>query len=125
MIDALIAGRVYGTPTERTANNGNRFATAKVRVATKDNQTMWVNVVAFSAPTVRALLALSDGDSVALAGELTPQVWTDKEGNARPSLSLLAHGAMSAFHVQRKRKAAERISGELPFGDELLRGTGS
>jgi glutamate dehydrogenase len=27
------------------------------------------------------LLALGDGDSVALAGSLTPKVWTDKEGN--------------------------------------------
>ena len=31
MIDALIAGRLYGNPQSRTSKNGNAFATAKVR----------------------------------------------------------------------------------------------
>ena len=125
MIDALIAGKVHGTPTERTASNGKTYCTAKVRVADKDGGTLWVNVVAFAAPTVRTVLALGNGDSVALAGELSASVYTPPGGEPRPSLSLLAHTALTAFHVSRKRKAAERISGELPFGDELLRGTGT
>lgn len=36
MIDALIAGRVYGTPAERTSKTGKPFAVAKVRAAAGD-----------------------------------------------------------------------------------------
>jgi hypothetical protein len=36
MIDALIAGRLYGSAQARTAANGKQFATAKVRVATRE-----------------------------------------------------------------------------------------
>ena len=48
---------------------------------------------------------LHDGDSVAIAGELTPKVWTDKHGEAKPALDLVAHKVMSPYDVQRKRKA--------------------
>lgn len=127
MIDALIAGRIYGKPAERTATSGSRFATAKVRVSIRTGEGLFVNVIAFDAEAIRVLLALSDGDSVALAGELTPKVWTDKEGNARPSLDLLAHGVLTPYHVARKRKVTReptdphqgKPAGALPFDDDL------
>jgi hypothetical protein len=31
MIDALIAGKLYGVPNRRTSKNGNAFTVAKVR----------------------------------------------------------------------------------------------
>jgi single-stranded DNA-binding protein len=105
MIDALIAGKLYGTPTERAAKNGSRFATAKVRVTTVSGEGLFVNVIAFAASAVESLLALTEGDSVALSGELTPKVWTDKNGEARPSLDLVAHAVLTAYHVTRKRLA--------------------
>jgi single-stranded DNA-binding protein len=104
MIDGLIGGKLYGTASVRTAKNGNRFATAKVRVTTVTGEGLFVNVIAFAAPAVEALLALTDGDSVALSGELTPKVWTDKHGEARPSLDLVAHAVLTAYHVTRKRQ---------------------
>lgn len=54
-----------------------------------------------------ALLALGDGDSVALCGDLTPMAWTDKTGTARPSLDIIAHQVISEYHVTRRRKALE------------------
>jgi single-stranded DNA-binding protein len=122
MIDALIAGRTVGKPTERTTSAGKPYATAKVRVPTKEGDALLVNVIAFDATVVTAILALSDGDPVSMVGEATPKVWTDKDGNAKPSLSLLAHAVISPFSVKRKRKAAASLSivgGELPFGDEF------
>jgi hypothetical protein len=41
------------------------------------------------------LLALRDGDSVAAAGHLNPKVWTDKQGNTKPALDLVAHRVVS------------------------------
>lgn len=105
MIDALIAGKLYGQPTERTSKAGKPFAVAKVRAAGGDGESLFVNVIAFDAAPCTALLALADGDSVAMSGALTPKVWTDKEGNARPALDLVVHQVLTAYHVTRKRDA--------------------
>jgi single-stranded DNA-binding protein len=117
MLDALIAGRLYGAPASRTTKARRPFATAKVRVSLRDGGTAFVNVIAFAESAVTALLALADGDSVAFAGELTASAYLDKEGVAKPSLDLLAHSVLSAFHVQRRRKAV--TESPLPFDDEL------
>jgi single-stranded DNA-binding protein len=105
MLDALIAGRLYGAPQSRTAKTGTAFATAKVRVVTRDGEALFANVIAFEAPAVTALLALTEGDSVALAGELTPRVYTAKDGTARPSVDLVVHVVTSEYYVARKRQA--------------------
>jgi Single-strand binding protein family len=106
MIDALIAGRLYGNVTEREAKNGSPFAVCKIRVATAGGDgCIFVSVITFSPIAITALLALTDGDSVALCGELTPKVWTDKNGEARPALDLVAHAVLTSYHVSRKRQA--------------------
>jgi single-stranded DNA-binding protein len=66
-----------------------------------------VNVIAFSDGAKAALLALDDGDSVALAGTLTPKVWTDRNGDAKPALDMVAHAVTTAYHVKRKRAAVQ------------------
>ena len=117
MIDALISGKLYGQPTERTSKSGKPLALAKVRAAGGDGESLFVNVIAFDAAPCTTLLALGDGDSVALSGSLTPKVWTDKEGNARPGLDLVAHQVLTAYHVTRKRNAMQRgenVSGNAP-----------
>jgi len=105
MIDGLIAGRMYGAAQERTAQSGKVFTTAKVRAAGGDGESLFVNVIAFDDDARAALLALDDGDSVALAGTITPKAWVDRQGEARPALDVVAQRVLSAYHVQRKRKA--------------------
>jgi single-stranded DNA-binding protein len=106
MIDALIAGRLYGHAEERAGQAGSTFVTCKVRTARDAGDAIMCNVIAFDEEVRRALLALGDGDSVALSGALTPKVWTDKQGNARPALDLIAHAVLTPYHVARKRRAA-------------------
>ena len=133
MIDALVSGKLFGKPVERTTKNGSRFATAKVRAAAGE-ETIFCNVIAFSASAVTALLALDDGDAVALAGELTAKVWTDRNGEAKPSLDLKAHAVLTGYHVRRRRRAVqgededksagngttrERPAEPVPFDDPL------
>lgn len=129
MIDALIAGRIFGKPAERESKAGKAFATAKVRVATREGESVFVNVIAFAPPAVTALLALEDGAGVALARELTPGVWTDKDGKARPSLDLVAHQVLTEYHIARRRKLIRGDSpeSELPAAAALaqLRGENS
>lgn len=104
MIDALIAGKLHGKPQERTGKSGRPFVTARVRTPAGE-ETVFVSVIAFADDVCRSLLALDDGDSVSLSGALTPKAWTDKNGDARPSLDLVAHAVLSVYHIQRKRRA--------------------
>lgn len=132
MIDALIAGKLYGQPVEKTGKQGKPFTIAKVRAAAGDGEALFVNVISFDADTVAALLALGDGDSVALAGALTPKVWTDKEGTHRPAVDPVAHKLLTAYHVTRKRREMQSANtqrqrldigrldtGRLDFDDNL------
>ncbi len=111
MIDALIAGKLHGNPIERTSKAGKAFCVAKVRVATGEGESLFVSVIAFSESACTALLALNDGDAVALAGTLTPKVWTNSQGEAKPAIDMVAAQVLSAYHVQRKRRAMERPAG--------------
>lgn len=107
MIDGLVSGKLYGTAASRTGQSGTQFVTAKVRAAVGDGEALFVNVIAFAGDAQSALLALNDGDSVALAGSLTPKVWTDKHGDAKPALDMVAHAVLTAYHVKRKRAAVQ------------------
>lgn len=108
MIDGLIAGRLHGKPMQRTGQSGKAFVTCQVRAAAGNGESLFVSVIAFEEQPKAALLALGDGDSVALAGALTPKVWQPRNGGEpRPSLDLVAHACLSAYHVARKRKASE------------------
>ncbi|PMS19141.1 single-stranded DNA-binding protein [Trinickia dabaoshanensis] len=110
MVDGLIAGKLSGSAQNRTAQNGKTFVTAKVRAASGDGDALFVNVIAFDDNAKAALLALADGDSVALAGTLTPKVWTDKHGDAKTALDMVAHGVLSAYHVRKRREAIGQAS---------------
>lgn len=105
-----------------TGKQSKPFAIAKVRAAAGDGEGLFVNVIAFDAETVAALLALCDGDSVTLAGSLTPKVWTDKEGITRPAVDLVAYQVLTAYHVTRKRDAVQKPEGQRQppeFDDDL------
>ena len=106
MIDGLVGGKLYGAPEKRLGKAGKPFAMAKVRATAGDNETaLFVNVIAFDNAASAALMALQDGDSVTLAGSLTPKVWTDKQGVIRPSLDMVAHQVLTAYHAHQKRGA--------------------
>jgi single-stranded DNA-binding protein len=112
MIDGLVAGRLYGAVQVRTGQHGTHFVTCRVRATAGDGESIFVNVIAFDDTVRQQLEALDDGDSVSLTGALTPKTWTDKQGNAKPALDMVAHGVLSAYHTQRKRQAV-RGEGEL------------
>ena len=107
MIDALIGGKLFGSPTRRTGASGKPFVTCKVRTTSGDGDSIFVNVICFDPSVGDSLLALSDGDSVALAGALTPKVYTPTGGDPRPALDLVAHAVLTSYHVKRKREAMQ------------------
>lgn len=116
MIDGLIGGKLHGKPVQRTGQSGRPFVTCKVRTSTGGEAVLFVNVIAFSERVGAILLALDDGDSVSLSGPLTPKVWTDSKGESRPVLDMVAHAALTSYHVTRKRQAVGKPA-EAPAGE--------
>lgn len=115
MIDGLIGGKLYGKPAQRVGQSGKRFVTAKVRAPANDGEALFVNVIAFSESVGNTLMALADGESVWLAGAMTPKAWNDKNGEARPTLDMVAQAVLTAYHVTRKRQSvkADRLTDEV------------
>lgn len=106
MIDALITGKMRGTATQKTSGSGKTYVIAKVRTPVGDQMDCFANVIAFDQAVGETLLALGDGEAVAIAGTLKPSAWLDKTGVARPSLDVTATAILTVYSVQKKRKAA-------------------
>ncbi|WP_234263857.1 single-stranded DNA-binding protein [Hydrogenophaga sp. NFH-34] len=96
MIDGLVAGRLMGEASRRVDKAGRGYVVARVLARNRVDDEYIVNVIAFDEAPAAALLALADGDALSLAGGLTPKVWVDKQGVARPSLDMVAARVLSA-----------------------------
>ena len=105
MIEGLITGTLMGLAEQRQGKNDTSFVLAKVKAQPGEGEPLIVNVIAFAAEACAALLALDEGDTLAVSGTLTPKVWTDKQGNTRPALDLVASQVLSVYQVERKRTA--------------------
>lgn len=114
MIDGLIGGKLHGKPAQRVGQSGKAFVTAKVRTPTTNGESLFVNVIAFSESVGASLLALDDGDSVSISGALTPKAWTDRNGEVKPSLDMVAHTLLTTYHVTRKRQAVSGKQASQP-----------
>lgn len=113
MIDGLINGKIYGTPAKRLSKTGNTFATCKIRIPTgSEGGGVFGNVIAFDNQAVKTLLALTDGDSVALSGTVTVSAYLDKTGEPKPSVDITAQNVMTAYHVRHKRLAVQSNEGD-------------
>ena len=126
-IETLILGKLHQRAEQRTGKTGRPFVTGKVRAATGEADAVFVNVVCFSESVGAALLALDAGDAVALAGTFKPGAWIDREGNARPSLDIVAAQVLTLYALKKKREAnaqaRDRQHGltprEHPAGDAI------
>jgi hypothetical protein len=107
MIDGLIAGRLMGDASRRVDKTGRTYLVARVLARNKADEEFIVNVIAFDEAPCAALLALRDGQALALSGALTPKVWTDKQGIARPSLDLVAVQVMTAQDARQQSVASD------------------
>lgn len=107
MIDALIAGRLRGVPTLRTAANGSQFAAFRLAATDRNGVSLLCSCITFSASACAAVQALSDGESVAVSGEASLKTWEGSDGTPRHGLDVLVHGVLTAYHLGRKRKAGE------------------
>ena len=127
MIRILITGKLHDEPQARTSANGNTFAVAKMKADDKGGAWVWVSVIAFGDEAQR-LLAMNAGDAVAIGGRAELKAWVDKEGNARPDVSVVADeiatlkGRPKPHQPKAPRKqvpASPPTDAGIPFDDEL------
>ncbi len=125
-IEALILGKLHQRAEQRTSKAGRQFVTAKARVAAGEGDSLFVNVIAFADTACAAMLALDAGDSLALAGTLKPGAWIDREGNARPSVDMVAAQVLTAYGLKKKRDASAQTrppaAGPVQAGDDFGHG---
>lgn len=114
MIEALISGKLVGVPERRTSKGGRAYVQARMRVPAGADDTHFVRITAFSDSTCAALLALGDGDALAVAGTLKVSVWTPQGGEARPNLDVVAGQVLTAYSVKRRRDAMQSAGDDGP-----------
>lgn len=107
MIEALISGKLIGTPERRTSKGGKPYVQARMRVPAGAEEVHFVRLTAFSDTVCTALLALSADDALAVAGTLRVGVWTPQDGEPRPNLDLVAAQVLTVYHLERRRRAAQ------------------
>lgn len=107
MIDGLISGKVHARAVQRMGQSGRQFTCAKVLATTARGESVFCDVVAFDEVAQVALLALDAGDAVSLAGGLSPGVWTDKHGVAKPTLHVVANAVISVRMARPARRVEQ------------------
>ena len=105
MLSVLCSGTLINDPKQRTTAAGKPYVTASLRVPAEDSDAMLVSVIAFAADAVAALLALSRGDSCAIAGRAKLSSW-EKAGEQKHGLSVTADRVLTVYAANKARKAA-------------------
>jgi single-strand DNA-binding protein len=88
MIRALIVGKLWSSPEQRTSKAGKPFAFARLSVPMGEGYVQ-CSVIAFRAEAVERLMQLREGASICASGTLTVKTFTTSAGEIRPSLDLL------------------------------------
>jgi single-stranded DNA-binding protein len=110
---ALVSGSLFRAPEQRTSKTGKPFVTATI-VSKDGESSTFVNIVAFSDSAKEALLALGEGDALSAQGKATIGVY-EKNGEHRPSLSIVAEKVLALRQPPKERKAREPSRLDEPY----------
>lgn len=108
MLATIATGTLTADPQMRMSARGTPFFTARLRVSTGQDETLWLDVVTFSETCGARLAALRAGDTAAVGGMLTQSRWTGQDGVERTGWRLTATSVMSpAEHRARRERVAQ------------------
>lgn len=106
MIDGLLGGRLFAKPIQRASASGKSYVVCKVIATDAENASHFVSVVTFNEGAMDTLLALDQGDTVTMSGELKISLWSPPAGGEpRLNVGLTCHSLITTYHVQRKRQS--------------------
>jgi len=106
MLSVLLEGTLTAAPVRRMSSKNTPFATATLRAAGEDGETVWCSLIAFNADAVEALLALRAGDAVAVAGQAALNHYQTSSGEHRVSLRVTVTRTLTTYDAGQRRKRA-------------------
>jgi len=110
MLNILATGTLVSDPRQRITAAGKAFATCQMRVPAEDSEATLVSAIAFNVDAVAAILALTKGDSCAIAGRAKLTSW-EKGGEKRLGLSVVADQVLTIYQIEKRRKRATAAEG--------------
>jgi len=87
-----ITGRLGRDPEIRFTNGSKAVCNLSVAVSGGKDKTSWVRVTVWDKAAEMCAEYLNKGSRVAITGRLDEREWTDKQGNKRTSLDVVADG---------------------------------
>lgn len=111
----LALGVLTADPQSRTAKTGSIYATASIRVATGEGESLFIDIIAFN-DQAPELLSHRQGSAVAVAGSATMRSWVGRDGTDRQGLSVVVEQCASAASA-RRAEAARRRDNAADGGD--------
>ena len=115
MLSILASGSLVADPKPRTTTAGKPYATGTMRVPAEDAEAMLVSIITFNVDAVQALLALTKGDALAIAGRAKLTSWT-KDGEERHGLSVVVDQVMSVYQADKRRRKARNDDEQTAAG---------
>jgi single-strand DNA-binding protein len=110
MLTILASGTLVSDPRERTTAAGKPYCTTSLRIPCEDGEPVLISAIAFNADAVQALLALTKGDAVAIAGRAKFTSW-EKDGEGKHGLSVVADKVLTVYQIEKRRKQARDAEG--------------
>ena len=93
------------------------FSIAMNRKVKGEDQTTWLRVVAFGELAENLAAAAGKGDRVIIVGDLQENSWTDREGNERKTIELIANDGGVALRWSRGGSVAPAADDSFGGGD--------
>jgi len=115
VLNVLATGTLVGDPKQRTGATGKPYVTAQARVPCDGEDSLLLSIIAFRDSARDALLALAQGDAVAVTGRAKLTAWR-KNGEERHGLSVVAEQVLTAYQVEKRRSASTRGKAEQGEG---------
>lgn len=120
-----LVGRLGADPDLKFSGKGN--AVGKFRVVTsgrrqvdgkwEDVDTTWWSVTAFGQVAESATEALTKGSAVIIQGKARQESWTDKEGNERTTIAVIADSIGIDLRWSSAPRPVERLKASEPADD--------
>lgn len=102
----IASGCLSGQPIEKTSKAGKPYTLATIVEKIGDKK-RWIKAFIFSELACEEVRRLSDGDPIAVAGEIDASVYQPDSGDARVNWSIVVDGVVSARRKPKAKRADE------------------
>jgi hypothetical protein len=108
---AIVSGVLFKAPIEKASKAGNPFATFPIR-ENHNGATRWWQGISFSESVIEVLKEMSVGEPIAVAGEITAEIYAPAGSESRVNWRITVDAVLSARKVKtdsatRKPRAAK------------------